>query len=119
MNVGGTGKGRNGGGREQRKLREFDALFLSANGTVIVKAAGAAASLVAGEVYVIVSIAGLPRDSQTLLSPMLSAFSARPRRTWDICVPLADSQAESRHTKNLVQSGNTRAILDQPQNCES
>ncbi|KYN11135.1 hypothetical protein ALC57_16683, partial [Trachymyrmex cornetzi] len=44
---------------EQRKLRGFDAPFLSVNGTVIVKAARAVASLVAGEVDVIVSIAGV------------------------------------------------------------
>lgn len=52
LEVGGPGKGGTTGeeerSREQRKLREFDAPFLSVNGTVIVKAAEAVASLVAG-----------------------------------------------------------------------
>lgn len=91
-------------GREQRKLREFNAPFLSVNGTVIVKAA--VASLVASEVDVIVSIAGLPRDSQTFLSPLFAALSIRPR-TWDILCPTGQFEAES-HKEPRLQNQEAR-----------
>ena len=83
---------------EQRKLRGFDAPFLSENGTVIVKAAGAVAALVAGEVDVIVSIAGRHVTARrfSLLRSTFSQSVLLVLRT--ACVPLADSRP--RHTKN-------------------
>ena len=87
---------------EQRKLRGFDAPFLSVNGTVIVKAAGAIASLVAGEVDVIVSIAGRHVTARrfSLLHSPFSQSVLLVLRT--VCVPLADSRP--RHTKNPLAS---------------
>jgi len=87
---------------EQRKLRGFDAPFLSVNGTVIVKAAGAIASLVAGEADVIVSIAGrhvTARRFSLLHSPFSQSVLLVLRTA---CVPLADSRP--RHTKNPLAS---------------
>lgn len=94
-------------GRERRKLREFDAPFLSVNGTVIVKAAEAVASLVAGEVDVIVSIASLPRDSQTFLFPLFAALSVRPRHTWNILCPTGQFEAEA-HKEPRLQNQEAR-----------
>lgn len=95
--------------REQRKLREFDAPFLSVNGTVIVKVAGAVASLVAGVVDVIVSIAGLPRDSQTFLFLLFAALSVRPRHTWNILCPTGQFEAEAhKEPRLLVQNQEAR-----------
>lgn len=90
-------------GREQRKLGEFDAPFLSVNGTVIVKAARAVASLVAGEVDVIVSIAGLPCDSDVSLSRVPRSLGPSSSYLGRVLCPTGRFEAEA-HKEPRVSS---------------
>lgn len=107
-------------GREQRKLCEFDALFLSVDGSVITKARERPSHWLPAKSDVIVSIAGLPRDDRAFLSlspsPVPHSYNPSSSHLKSPCVPLADSRPMM-HKETFFgpEPGNARIHSTQPQ----
>lgn len=101
-----------------KETREFDAPLLSVDGTVIAKAVGASPHWSDGEVDVIVSIAGPPRDDQTFLRLFFSLIP-RSRSVLVVlgapCVPVADSRpVREKHKDPRLRSPNQEATCGIP-----
>lgn len=114
-------------GREQRKLREFDAPFLSVDGSVITKAREQPSHWSPAKSDVIVSITGLPRDDRAFLSLFLSpvphSYDPSSSHLRSPCVPLADSRPMMyKETLGLLRSWTRKCAnisAANLENCES